>query len=66
MPFSQSVGNQVIGMNTDMPVLETNFLHIKPFTVATDNFTFQKFAFPHDSSLLLINYDYHNDEKSRD
>lgn len=53
-------------MNTDMPILETNFLHIKPFTVATDNFTFQKFAFPHDSSLLLINYNYYNDENSRD
>ena len=54
-------------MNTDMPVLETNFLYIKLFSVTIDNLTSQEFAFPHDSFWLLLSFidiNGYNDENS--
>ena len=50
-----------------MPVLETNFLYIKLFSVKIDNLTSQEFAFPHDSFWFLsslIDIDSCNDDKS--
>lgn len=55
-------------MNTDMPVLETNLLHVKLFSVQTDNLTFQKFAFLHDSFWFLLSFadiDGYSNENSR-
>ena len=54
MSFSQSFGNQIIGMNADMPILESNLLHIKLFSVPNDNLTLQEFTFPHDLFGLLL------------
>ena len=41
MPFGQTVGNQIVGMNAGMPILEPDFLHIELLSVAADNLAFQ-------------------------
>ena len=67
MTLSQSVGNQVIGMNADMSIPETDFLHIKLLSVPTDDLALQEFAFMHDSAGLILplsNKDGSNDKKS--
>lgn len=64
-PFHQPVGNQVIGMNAGVPVLEADLLHVKPFPVPTDNLASQEFAFPHDSFRFPLDNDGDNDEDSQ-
>lgn len=55
-------------MNTYMPILETDLLYIKPFSITTDNLAFQEPAFLHDSSwslLSTIDNDGCDDKKER-
>lgn len=37
----------------DVPVFESNLLHIKPFSIQINNLAFQEFAFTHYSIWLL-------------
>ena len=41
-------------MKADVPVLESNLLHVKHFSVPTDRLAFNEFAFLHDSIWLLL------------